>query len=1059
VSPDQEWVRDQLVPALERAGLNVCLDVMDFILGRNLFLEMERAGIESRQAICVISPDYFDGNRMAGFESQMLLGLDPSGQTSRLIPLILRKTEIPKRLSGLIACDWTNPATHAREWKKLLRDLNAKNPDATMPGPVVEPEGVEKERSQHADPTRTAQQGVVNSAFPSDSVGDVIFQQFPVQTPSQDESKARRGWRKASTAASKISISRMPVTGRELFGRSRELEMLDESWADPNTYITCLIAWGGVGKTALMNHWLRTMGEDRYRGAERVYAWSFYRQGTTERVVSADEFIASALAWFDDPDPTEGSAWEKGERLARLVRSSRTLLLLDGLEPLQHPPGRQDGLLKDPALQALLRDLASANTGLCVISTRLPITDLEDFEGSTVKRIELEHLSPDAGAELLRSQGVKGSDFELEEASEEFEGHCLALTLLGSYLSEAYKGDIRQRHKVSQLKQGTRYSDHAKRVMASYEEWFGEGPELDVLRLIGFFDRPAEAGAVAALRTSPLIPGLTDHLQDLNEGDWQRVLTRLRRAKLIAEEAADNAELLDAHPLIREYFRQRVSLERPAAWQQGNYRLYQYFKSVPKQYPDTIQEMEPLFLAVAHGCQAAHYHDALHEVLLPGILRGESQSYAARKLGARGALLSALAYFFENANWSRPVGERSDGQGLDATDQLIVLTQAGLNLTATQGYSSDGATSCYARVRELSLALGKASSLYSALTCQWRSSLVTDKLSTTLQIAEDVHKLAEKIDNPALLMGAYRSLTDTLHFMGDFQNSKQYSEKGIKLWDAEKEKVLTLTPDDEVMYPIVTCYCFDSLTLWHLGYPDQAQEQMHRAIKMAQDLSDVYGQVVALYFDCFVTQFRREPDKTLRSARKSVMFSNVHQFSLWLAGGHVSQGWAEAMSGNPTRGIALLQQGIQEWRNTKAVLIVPYWLAMLAEAHGYNKNYEAALAQLKEAHIQAENLGEYWWLSEICRLKGDFLRPGGASVSECIAHYEEAFEIARRQGSKSMQLRILTSWCRALGKKGRDSRLLNELGDIYSSFTEGLQTADLKDAEKILKGGPRRMEK
>jgi predicted ATPase len=847
----------------------------------------------------------------------------------------------------------------------------------------------------------------------------------------------------------------MPRTGRELFGREKELKILDDCWSDPSIYVVGLIAWGGVGKSALMNHWLRAMGEDQYRGAERVYAWSFYRQGTTEQVVSAEPFIESALTWFGDPDPTQGSAWEKGERLARLVRSTRTLLLLDGLEPLQYPPGRQEGLLKDPALQALLRELASSNQGLCVISTRLPIADLEDFEGSSVRSVELEHLSPEAGAELLRSHGVKGSDFELEEASKEFDGHCLALTLLGSYLSDAHKGDITERDKLGHFNQETRQSDHAKRVMESYERWFGEGPELDILRLIGFFDRPAEEDAITALRAAPVIPGLTDHLQGLSSAEWQTVLSRLRRTKLIAEEALDEAEMLDAHPLVREYFRDQVCLGRPAAWQQANYRLYEHYNNDAKPLPDNIQEMEPLFLAVTYGCQAGRYRDALHEVFIPRILRGENQSYATRQLGARGAVVSSLSYFFEDGDWTKPFGERDDGQGLEPADQLIILTQAGLNLTATQGYSFPGATAAYARVRELSIALGKENALYSSLISQWRNSLVTDQMNTTLQIAEDVHQLAEKTDNPAFLIGAYRSLTDTLHFIGNFTRSKQYSEAGIRLWEGAKEKIVSLTPDDEVMYPVVTCLCFDSLTLWHMGYPDQSQAQMLRAIKTAQDLKDIYGQVVALYFDCFVTQFRREPKKTLQSARKSVMFSSLQHFALWLAGGHVSQGWAEAMSGNTSKGMTLLQQGIQEWRNTKALLIVPYWLAMLAEVYGYQKRYKEALAKLTEAHDQAVSLGEYWWVPEICRLKGNLLRQDGVPLAECETHYREGFELAKSQGSKSLQLRLLTSWCRSLRRK-ENLDLVNQLADLYSSFTEGFGTADLKDAKKVLESDSNR---
>src|SRR5262249_22898933 len=145
-----------------------------------------------------------------------------------------------------------------------------------------------------------------------------------------------------------------------------------------------------------------------------------------------------------------GTAWEKGERLAKLVAHRRTLLVLDGLEPLQTPPGPQEGRLRDPSLQALLRELAAFNTGLCLITTRTPVTDIADHEGSSALRPDLEQLSSVPGAKLLRALGVKGSEAELRVASDEFRGHCLALTLLGIYLTDAYDGDIRRRKDVSE---------------------------------------------------------------------------------------------------------------------------------------------------------------------------------------------------------------------------------------------------------------------------------------------------------------------------------------------------------------------------------------------------------------------------------------------------------------------------------------------------------------------------------------------------------------------------------------------------------------------------------
>ena len=253
------------------------------------------------------------------------------------------------------------------------------------------------------------------------------------------------------------------------------------------------------------------MATDHYRTAELVFGWSFYRQGSSGETSSADEFLDAALIWFGDPDPRLGTAWEKGERLAKLIAHRRTLLVLDGLEPLQNPPGPQEGRVREPPLQALLRELAAFNTGLCVITTRTPVADIADHERTSARLRVMEELSSDAGAKLLRALGVKGDEAELRSASDEFRGHCLALTLLGSYLTDAYKGDIRRRDEVSaRLANDLRQGVHARKVMGSYQTWLGEGPELAVLRMLGLFDRPADERALEALRKSPAIPDLTE---------------------------------------------------------------------------------------------------------------------------------------------------------------------------------------------------------------------------------------------------------------------------------------------------------------------------------------------------------------------------------------------------------------------------------------------------------------------------------------------------------------------------------------------------------------------
>jgi hypothetical protein len=144
-----------------------------------------------------------------------------------------------------------------------------------------------------------------------------------------------------------------------------------------------------------------------------------------------------------------------------------------------------------------LRELAAFNTGLCVTTTRTPVVDIADHEGTSALRRDLKQLSNDTGAKVLRALGVKGDEADLRSASDEFSGRCLALTLLGSYLTDAYEGDIRRRKEVSEhLAHDVRQGVHARKVMASYQSWLGEGPELSLLRMLGLFDRPADEKAL-----------------------------------------------------------------------------------------------------------------------------------------------------------------------------------------------------------------------------------------------------------------------------------------------------------------------------------------------------------------------------------------------------------------------------------------------------------------------------------------------------------------------------------------------------------------------------------
>src|SRR5215472_5588512 len=130
-------------------------------------------------------------------------------------------------------------------------------------------------------------------------------------------------------------------------------------------------------------------------------------------------------------------------------------------------------------------------------------------------------------------------------------------------------------------------------MMESYQTWFGEGPELSLLRMLGLFDRPAEGKTVEAILKSPAIPGLTESLTHLKPTEWRTTLAKLRRARLLAGEDPHNPEHLDTHPLVREYFGEQLRSQQTGAWKECNRRLYHYYRTLAPELPDSVRDMEP----------------------------------------------------------------------------------------------------------------------------------------------------------------------------------------------------------------------------------------------------------------------------------------------------------------------------------------------------------------------------------------------------------------------------------------------------------------------------------
>ncbi len=618
----------------------------------------------------------------------------------------------------------------------------------------------------------------------------------------------------------RIDIGRIiKYAPEKLIGREAETAILNDVWQKVlriekgRTHVLTFVALGGEGKTSLVAKWAAELAHQDWPGCDAAFAWSFYSQGSRDQAaVSSDLFLAEALKFFGDAAMAASAqgAFDKGRRLAQLVGERRALLVLDGLEPLQYPPGPPlDGKLKDEGVAELLKGLAASSRGLCVVTTRYSIPNLKAFLHKTVHEIPLPRLSREAGVALLQSFEVKGSVLrnipspdgrelwnEFENLVEDVKGHALTLNLLGSYLRDAHGGDIRRRDLVKLEEADTEeQGGHAFRVLDAYVTSFENGGPtaedrakgrraLALLRLMGLFDRPASADCLQVLWTGEAIAGLTEPLVGLNEAQRNLSLKRLEDAKLLTvnRDASGTLVSLDAHPLIREYFAKRLraptgrnmpaqgnalgsgnrnsdspegatqaanvsplrgsgfegisvpgalpqaDLSRPVgaetnletnnACRAAHRRLYEHLCETTEDKPDAMLEaLQPLYQAVAHGCQAGLHQEACEKVYHDRILRREGY-HSLHKLGAFGSDLGAVACFFETP-WSHVSQALMEGyqakllaiaaynlRALGRLTEALEPRRAALKMRIKQNNWTDAAKSA-CNLSELELTLGE----------------------------------------------------------------------------------------------------------------------------------------------------------------------------------------------------------------------------------------------------------------------------------------------------------------------------------------------------------------
>jgi tetratricopeptide (TPR) repeat protein len=360
-----------------------------------------------------------------------------------------------------------------------------------------------------------------------------------------------------------------------------------------------------------------------------------------------------------------------------------------------------------------------------------------------------------------------------------------------------------------------------------------------------------------------------------------------------------------------------------------------------------------------------------------------------------------------------------------------------------KGWGSSEEDRAYIRARELCEQLGNPPEFFATVYgLAWGVHYIRAECRAALEVAEQLLQKAEKSPDPARLRLAHDVLGETFFLMGELPLARKHHEIALSLDDPKRpfamagidEKVVNLS--------------WMSWIQWHLGYPDQALRTCNEAVERAHALAHPHS--VAFAFSVaasYVRQRRGEIDAVREIAENEIAFCTEYGIATYLAAASGVQGWAMAMHGHE-EGIGRLADWVASspLKNRQ-----PGFLCMLAEACIKFGRFEQALGALTEALVLADINENRYCEPETYRLKGELLLKQNASnVEEATTCFRKAIEISRKQSAKSWELRVTMCLARLLKNQGRRDEARSMLADIYNWFTEGFDTADLKDAKALL---------
>jgi class 3 adenylate cyclase/tetratricopeptide (TPR) repeat protein len=375
--------------------------------------------------------------------------------------------------------------------------------------------------------------------------------------------------------------------------------------------------------------------------------------------------------------------------------------------------------------------------------------------------------------------------------------------------------------------------------------------------------------------------------------------------------------------------------------------------------------------------------------------------------------------------------------------ELEVQVARGGALMATQGYLAVETGQAFARARVLSREVGDPRQSFRVLRGLHGIHFVKAELDTALQVAEECLRMAEESGDSQPSSLAHRLVGQTLCMRGDLAAARGHLEQALALDSGPRsDKVASLVHGGgyRLMAP-----AFLAQVYWIQGFPDQALALAKDGVTEAEAEYGAFTVTASLFFLCWIHGWRGDYETLNELVERMRRLASEHEISEWVTTGGLFPDWSVLASGETGDAAALARQRLEAVREQSGIM-TPFKLGLLAEALAVGGD-GAALEVIDEALALTEQ-GERWSESELVRIKGKvLLAQNGASAEES---FHQALHIARQQGARSWELRAATTLARLWCDEGKRKAAHELLAPIYGWFTEGFDTADLKEAKVLL---------